>query len=123
MSLRIALGACASAAALAAAGCGGGAGAPASRSSSSPTTARSSSPPLTAASSGREVFAQACLVCHSVSGHSRPSQQGGDLSHFHSTTAELRQLTIEMPIVHHRLTSAEVTAVVKYVQAIEATGR
>jgi mono/diheme cytochrome c family protein len=70
---------------------------------------------------GRQVFAQACEVCHSISGRSRPSQQGGDLRMFHSSLAQLRQLTAEMPVLHHhRLSSAELSAVIGYVAAIES---
>lgn len=72
--------------------------------------------------SGRVVFTQACAQCHSVSGHNKPSQQGGDLLHFSSTRAQLVQLTREMPIIHHRLSNAEVQAVVDYLRALEARG-
>ena len=59
---------------------------------------------------------QACAACHSVSGHNSPRQQGGDLLHFHSTRAQLVQLTREMPILHHRLSDSEVAAVVSYLR-------
>ena len=110
--------------------CGGGA----PRSSRTPSTvsatssitgslsssSQDSSAPGSGGASGRQVFAQACEVCHSISGHSRPSQQGGDLRMFHSSLAQLRQLTAEMPVLHHhRLSSAELSAVVAYVAAIE----
>lgn len=97
-------------AALAPAACGGG---------GSAVPPPSSSP---AAISGRQVFARACQACHSISGHNRPSQQGGDLRAFHPTRAQLRQLTAEMPVRHHRLSPAELAAVVDYVAAIERRG-
>jgi mono/diheme cytochrome c family protein len=75
------------------------------------------------APNGRVVFAQACEYCHSITGHMKASQQGGDLRDYHVPMAELRQLTAEMPVLHHKLSPAELTAVVDYVAAVERTSR
>ena len=88
---------------------------------SSSSSSRSSSAPRAGVASGRQVYAQACEACHSINGHSRPSQQGGDLRMFHSSLAQLRQLTAEMPALHHhRLSPSELSAVIAYVAAIES---
>ena len=68
--------------------------------------------------SGQAVFVRACQSCHSLSGHSSASQQGGDLRRFRSTRAQLVQFTREMP-VRRPLTTAELRAVVAYVRAVE----
>jgi mono/diheme cytochrome c family protein len=70
---------------------------------------------------GREVFGHACSTCHSLSGHSTPKQQGGDLLHDPLRRAVLVQFTSEMP-VKHRLTRAELNAVVDYVLAVQKRG-
>jgi mono/diheme cytochrome c family protein len=79
-------------------------------------------PPAPGGATGRRVFGEACLACHSISGHSAASQQGGDLRSFRSSRDQLRELTAEMPVLHHRLSRAELSAVVAYVAAVEARG-
>jgi mono/diheme cytochrome c family protein len=69
--------------------------------------------------SGRSVFAADCAVCHSISGHSSPKQQGGDLRGLRLPRRELVQFTVEMPALHHALTPAQVQAVVAYVRSVE----
>jgi mono/diheme cytochrome c family protein len=64
------------------------------------------------------VFDAHCELCHSISGSSRPEQQGGDLRGLHLPRRELVQFTVEMPIVKSRLTASEVRAVVDYMQAV-----
>ena len=86
------------------------------------TTTGSGTGPRSGGGTGHDVFNEACAECHSVSGHNKPSQQGGDLLHFESTRAQLVQLTREMPVIHHRLSDAEVQAVVDYLRALEAHG-
>lgn len=75
-----------------------------------------------AAISGRQVFIQACAACHSLTGHNTARQQGGDLLHFHATRRQTLQLTAEMPVLHHRLTQAQLAAVVDYIMAVERRG-
>ena len=107
--------------------CGGGSSPSSSSSSSSGAAAGGGSgsggAPVSASgagsAAGRALFTEACGQCHSVTGHNKPSQQGGDLLHFKSTRAELVQLTKEMPVIHHRLTDAQVQAVVDYLRALE----
>jgi mono/diheme cytochrome c family protein len=69
--------------------------------------------------SGAAVFANHCQACHSISGHSAPRQQGGDLRGLRLPRAELLQFTAEMPVLHRRLTERELQAVVSYLQAVE----
>jgi mono/diheme cytochrome c family protein len=90
-------------------GCGGG---------SAPRGGTSGSRRAGVAISGRVVFDQHCQVCHSISGSSTPEQQGGDLRGLHLPRRELVQFTVEMPVVRSRLTTAEVRAVVDYMQAL-----
>lgn len=68
---------------------------------------------------GRAVFAADCAVCHSISGHSAPKQQGGDLLRLRLPREELIQYAAEMPAIHHRLTAAEVSAVVDYMRLVQ----
>lgn len=70
------------------------------------------------APSGRAVFARECSGCHSLSGHNDPRLQGGDLLNFHSTRRQMVQLAGQMP-VRHRLSSAELQAVVTFVMDVE----
>jgi mono/diheme cytochrome c family protein len=65
------------------------------------------------------VFTQSCRVCHSLSGHASPRQQGGDLLGVHLRRPVLTQFTAEMP-VRHRLTRSQLQAVVDYVLAVQA---
>ncbi|MDE3132179.1 MAG: cytochrome c [Acidobacteriota bacterium] len=67
--------------------------------------------------SGRAVFRADCQVCHSISGHSAPTQQGGDLRRLRLPRAELLQYAAEMPVITRRLTRAELRAVVAYLQS------
>jgi mono/diheme cytochrome c family protein len=72
--------------------------------------------------SGRELFAENCAVCHSLTGHASPRQQGGDLLGFQMTRAQMLEFVREMP-VPHRLSSAQQEAVADYVRSVEAHGR
>lgn len=69
--------------------------------------------------SGRSVFRTDCEVCHSISGHSAPTQQGGDLRRLRLPRAELLQYAAEMPVLHRRLTRAELHAVVAYLESVQ----
>ena len=69
--------------------------------------------------SGRVVFAADCAVCHSISGTSAPTQQGGDLRGLRLPRNELVQYTVEMPVVNKPLNRAQVRAVVDYMQSVE----
>ena len=69
--------------------------------------------------SGSAVFRAHCSSCHSISGRSAPSQQGGDLRNLHLPRIELVQLTVEMPPVRGPLTARQLRAVVDYLQAME----
>lgn len=71
--------------------------------------------------SGHDVFAHQCSFCHSLSGHSTPRQQGGDLLGIHLRRLELTQYTAEMP-VRHRLSRGELKAVVDYMLAVQRRG-
>ncbi|MDE3134412.1 MAG: c-type cytochrome [Acidobacteriota bacterium] len=69
--------------------------------------------------SGASVFSAHCAVCHSLSGHSSPQQQGGDLRRLRLPRGELLQYAAEMPLVNGRLTAPELRAVVAYLRAVE----
>lgn len=69
--------------------------------------------------SGRAVFAADCAVCHSISGSSAPTQQGGDLRGLRLPRNDLVQYTVEMPVLNKPLNRAQVRAVVDYMQSIE----
>lgn len=69
--------------------------------------------------SGRAVFATDCAVCHSISGHAAPKQQGGDLLRLRLPRDQLLQYAAEMPAIHRRLTAAEVSAVVDYMRLVQ----
>ena len=56
-------------------------------------TPRAPAPP-----DGAALFAQACAACHRVDGRRDPSRQGGDLSGFHMTLAEIESFTRVMPV-------------------------
>ncbi len=68
---------------------------------------------------GSAVFNTHCATCHSLTGHSLPKQQGGDLGHLHLPRSELLQYTAEMPAIRGHLTARELRAVVGYLQSIE----
>jgi mono/diheme cytochrome c family protein len=70
------------------------------------------------ATSGAQVFARDCAVCHSLIGNESLHRQGGDLLGYRMSRQELVQFTREMP-VRHRLTPAELSAVVDYVYALQ----
>ncbi|HEX8975153.1 MAG TPA: cytochrome c [Solirubrobacteraceae bacterium] len=97
---------------LALAGCG---------SSGSGSHASSAAPGPVASVSGHEVFSRQCAFCHSLSGHSTPKQQGGDLLGIHLQRPVLTQYTAEMP-VRHKLSRAQLKAVVDYVLAVQRGG-
>jgi mono/diheme cytochrome c family protein len=68
--------------------------------------------------SGARVFAGECAVCHSLIGNESLHRQGGDLLGYRISRQQLVQFTREMP-VRHRLTPAELDAVVGYVFALQ----
>jgi mono/diheme cytochrome c family protein len=70
---------------------------------------------------GRALFAEDCAVCHSLTGHASPRQQGGDLLGFQMTRSQMLEFVREMPI-SHRLSSAQQETVADYVRAAEARG-
>jgi mono/diheme cytochrome c family protein len=78
----------------------------------------SGSAPASSSALGHQVFAHQCSFCHSLSGHSSPRQQGGDLLGTHLRRPALYQFTAEMP-VRHRLSRAALNAVVDYVLAVQ----
>jgi mono/diheme cytochrome c family protein len=71
---------------------------------------------------GQELFRRDCSVCHSLSGHSTPRQQGGDLLGVHLRRAVLTQFTAEMP-VRRPLSAVELRAVVDYVATVQRQAR
>jgi mono/diheme cytochrome c family protein len=71
---------------------------------------------------GRELFAEACGACHTLSGHNDPRHQGGDLLGFHATRPQMLQLAGEMP-VRHPLSPGQLDAVVTFVTSLEARSR
>ena len=112
--------------ALLASGCGTAHPSRSSSSAAGPTTSAAgqttSSRPLPQSSaSGRELFTRDCGFCHSLSGHSSPKQEGGDLLGAHLRRPVLVQFTAEMP-VKHRLSRADLNAVVDYVLAVQRRG-
>ena len=74
--------------------------------------------PHASAVSGRAVFAQHCAICHAITGRLYRTQQGGDLKGLRLPRGELVQFTVEMPVIHRRLTGREVQAVVDYMQSM-----
>jgi mono/diheme cytochrome c family protein len=72
--------------------------------------------------SGRTVFDQECSACHSLRGTENPRRQGGDLLAFHSSRAQLTQLTAEMP-ARHPLDRSQLRAVVSFVMGAESGTR
>jgi mono/diheme cytochrome c family protein len=68
---------------------------------------------------GQVLFAKDCAVCHSLTGHPSPRQQGGDLLGLQMSRAAMLEFVREMP-VRHPLSSAELEAVADYVRALEA---
>jgi mono/diheme cytochrome c family protein len=68
---------------------------------------------------GLGLFVEHCQLCHSMTGHPSPTQQGGDLSTLRTSRRELTQLTVEMPVIHGRLNAAQVRAVVNYMISVE----
>jgi mono/diheme cytochrome c family protein len=71
---------------------------------------------------GRALFAQDCQVCHSLTGHPSPGQQGGDLLGLRMSRTAMLEFVEEMP-VRRPLSPAELAAVADYVRAAEAGGR
>jgi mono/diheme cytochrome c family protein len=78
----------------------------------------SGSGPSSASGLGHQVFDHQCSFCHSLLGDSLPRQQGGDLLGAHLQRPALYQFTADMP-VRHRLSRAELNAVVDYVLAVQ----
>jgi mono/diheme cytochrome c family protein len=71
-----------------------------------------------APSGGKTLFTQACGACHTVSGVSPPSKQGGDLLRVHLKRPVMIQFAREMPM-RRRLTPVELDAVVDYVLGLQ----
>jgi mono/diheme cytochrome c family protein len=115
-AIRAALALGLTALALPAAGCGGSGPTRSSSSAAGHPAGTSQLPPGSVA--GRELFARDCAFCHSLSGHNSPKQQGGDLLGAHLRRPVLVQFTAEMP-VKHRLSRADLNAVVDYVIAVQ----
>ena len=72
--------------------------------------------------SGSKVFATACSGCHSLVGNESRHRQGGDLLGYRISRAAMTDFVREMP-VRHRLTAAELAAVVNFVERAERGGR
>ncbi|MBV8220246.1 MAG: cytochrome c [Solirubrobacterales bacterium] len=70
---------------------------------------------------GRALFAEDCAVCHSLTGHASPRQQGGDLLGFQMTRAQMLEFVREMP-VPHPLSSDQQETVADYVRSAESQG-
>jgi mono/diheme cytochrome c family protein len=68
---------------------------------------------------GSALFAENCAMCHSLTGHQSPRQQGGDLLGFRMTEKQMLEFVREMP-VRHPLSTAQQRAVADYVRALEA---
>lgn len=77
------------------------------------------SPPSQPGATGRALFAEDCAVCHSLTGHASPGQQGGDLLGFQMTRSQMLEFVREMPLPH-RLSSTQQETVAGYVRAAEA---
>jgi mono/diheme cytochrome c family protein len=67
---------------------------------------------------GATVFANECAACHSVIGNESLHRQGGDLVGYRMTREQLVEYTREMP-VRHRLSPAQLSAVVDYVLELQ----
>jgi mono/diheme cytochrome c family protein len=67
---------------------------------------------------GRALFAQACGACHTVSGVSSPSHQGGDLLAVHLGRPVMIQFAREMPM-RRRLPAVELDSVVDYILGLQ----
>lgn len=71
---------------------------------------------------GQAVFSRECGACHSLLSRQSPRQQGGDLRGLRVSRAILLQFAAEMP-VPHRLTRADLNAVVTYILSVQSQGR
>lgn len=70
----------------------------------------------------RTLFTTSCGACHSLTGHNTPSHQGGDLLAVRLHRAVALQFAREMP-VPHRLTKAQLSAIVDYIAAVQRGNR
>jgi mono/diheme cytochrome c family protein len=67
---------------------------------------------------GKALFTQACGACHTVSGLSTPSRQGGDLLAVRLSRPVLIQFAREMP-VPRRLTPVELDSIADYILGLQ----
>jgi mono/diheme cytochrome c family protein len=74
--------------------------------------------PRRATPNGAAVFADNCSSCHSLIGSESEHKTGGDLVGYSFSRSVLFQYASEMP-TPHRLTRAELQAVVDYVRRAE----
>jgi mono/diheme cytochrome c family protein len=74
--------------------------------------------PRRATANGAAVFADNCSSCHSLIGNESEHKPGGDLVGYAFSRSVLFQYASEMP-TPHRLTRAELQAVVDYVRRAE----
>lgn len=81
------------------------------------STGRTWAPPA----SGAAVFAHNCQSCHSLIGNESEHKQGGDLTGYNMSRAQVLTQTREMPT--RPLTAAELNAVVDYVLRAQQRGR
>lgn len=69
-------------------------------------------------SGDKALFTQACGACHTVSGVSPPSKQGGDLLRVHLKRPVMIEFAREMPM-RRRLDPAELDSVVDYILGLQ----
>ena len=67
---------------------------------------------------GRVLFKSSCSGCHSLTGRESPGKQGGDLAVAPLPRPVALQYAREMP-VRHRLTPAQLAAIVDYIAAVQ----
>ena len=72
--------------------------------------------------SGKAVFSRECGVCHSLSGHRAPHQEGDDLRRLRESREDLLEFAVEMP-VPRPLTRADLNAVVTYILSVQRQNR
>lgn len=67
---------------------------------------------------GKALYTQACGACHTVSGTSSPSRQGGDLLAVRLSRRVMIQFAREMP-VRRRLTPVELESIADYIFGLQ----
>ncbi len=72
----------------------------------------------TAPTGGKALFTQACGACHTVSGVSSPSHQGGDLLAVRLSRRVMIQFAREMP-VRRPLTATQLDSIADYILALQ----